>query len=108
MATVIKNDSSRWQAVGTAQSMVIDASNNLVSATIGTAFDPVEAEYYQIQVQCTGGAFFTMDSADSTGAIAFRVADDFTVVWNYTTLNNSSWSRRGASDGVLIIQPVRG
>ena len=111
MATVIKNDSSRWQSAGTDTTMAIDATNNIVSADAAVAITPKSsggAEYYQIQVQCTGGALFTMDGSDPTTATPFRVADDFTVVWNFTMLNNSRWSRRGASDGTLIIQPLKG
>ena len=111
MATVIKNDDSRWVPVGLATNMPIDATNNVVSSDAVTALQTKAeggAEYFQIQVQCTGGALFTLDGSDPTSATPMRVADDFTVVWNFTTLNNSRWSRRGASDGVLVIQPLKG
>ena len=108
MATVIKNDASRWQSNGiAATTMVIDATNNEVDTDIVVALD-ADTEYYQIQVQVTGGALFTMDGTDPTSATPFRVNDDFTVVWNKAQLRASRWAQRGASSGTLIIQGVKG
>jgi len=105
MAKVILNDASSFHPKGLATTMVIDATNNLVSADGAVDIATLEAVYFQIQVQVTGGAKFTLDGTDPTSATPFLVDDKFTAVWPISTLRNSRWSRQSA-DGTLIIQGV--
>jgi len=109
MGTSIRNDTSNWHPIGTATSMVIDATNNEVDTDIDVALAVAApgAHYFQIQVlSATEGAYFTVDGSDPTsGTTRFQVDLKFSEIWSISTLRNSRWARH-TTDGTLTIQGV--
>jgi hypothetical protein len=108
MAKIIKNDASSFHSAGSMLTMTIDATNNEVETDISdtTAFADSEAQWWFVQVQCTGGANVTFDGSDPTAGTAFKVADEFSNTYEKGMVRTMRFSRGGASDGTLILQPL--
>ena len=105
MAEVIKNDASVLQPAGSMLTMTIDNTNNEVETDVA-AFSQNDAQWWQLQVRCVGGANFTIDGSDPTSGTVFKADDEFSVVWSRETLRVSRWSRASTSNGTLVIQPL--
>jgi hypothetical protein len=108
MAKVIKNDASSFHSAGSLLTMTIDATNNEVETDISdtAAFEASEAQWWFIQVQCSGGAFVTYDGSDPTGSDYFILQDEFSNTYEKGMVRNMRFARGGAADGKLVLQPL--
>ncbi len=105
MATLIKNEASSLYPAGPMVTLAIDGTNKNIDSSVNLEKGD-SVKFYQIQYQGSTGGQFTLDGTDASGT-AFQVDNKFSSTWQVATLATSNWSRTGASDGVLLMQPMK-